>query len=187
MSPPNVSLIFLVGVLRVQNRHLAIPQKLNHFVPLCLGKISRFLPVDSILRSELQFKWLVRFVVRHVGDRPGAGKEPVAGADARVIRKLCLHLHLADLKLHVLELLDREMTRQVMQTHWKERRLHLASQDGAQASTRSFITKNTDQILTIISRGKEWQTLNVIPVGVGNQKSQFERLPIKLLFQRQAE
>src|SRR4030095_8235888 len=97
-------------------------------------------------------------------DRSGAGKKPVAGADAGMIRKLCLHLHLADLKLHVLELLDREMTRQVMQTHRKERRLHLARQDGAQTSTRSFITENPDQVFAVIRRRKEWQTLNVIPV-----------------------
>ena len=102
MSPSDVSLIFLVGVLRIQDRHFAIPHKLHHLSSFRVGKISRFLSIDSVLSRELHFKRLVRFVVRHVGDRSGAGKEAIADADARMIRKLCLHLHLADVKLHVL-------------------------------------------------------------------------------------
>src|SRR5207249_11172504 len=98
MSPPDVSLVFLVGVLRVENRHLAIPQKLHHLGPLCGGKISRFVPIDSVLCRELHFERLVRFVVWHVCDRSSAGKEAIASADARMIRKLCLHLHLADVR-----------------------------------------------------------------------------------------
>src|SRR5205814_5933399 len=60
-------------------------------------------------------------------------------------------------------------------------------QDCAQTSARSFITENTDQVFAVIRRGKERQTLNVVPVRVSNQKSQLERLRPELLFQRQAE
>src|SRR5207249_11607126 len=109
VSPPDVSLIFLVGILRIQNRDFAILQKFHHFGSFRGGKISRCVPVNSILRRELHFERLVRFVVWHVCDRPGAGNEAITGADARMIRKLCLHLHLADVKLNVLLLLDRKM------------------------------------------------------------------------------
>src|SRR5207237_8901786 len=102
-------------------------------------------------------------------------KDTVATPAACITRKLSLLLTLADLKLHVLQLLDREMTRQLMQAHWKKRRLHLAGQNRAQTSTRPFITKDPDQIFAVVGRGKERQTLNVIPVRVRNQKGQFDR------------
>src|SRR6266699_5155028 len=79
------------------------------------------------------------------------------------------------------------MTRQLMQAHWKKRRLHLAGQDRAQTRTRSFITQDPDQILAVVGGGKEWQTLDVIPVRVCNEKSQLDRLWSQLLFQRQTE
>src|SRR5438309_11100002 len=79
------------------------------------------------------------------------------------------------------------MTRQLMKANWKKRRLHLAGQDRAQTSTRSFVTEDPDQILAVVGQGKERQTLNVIPVRVCNEKSQLDRLWSQLLFQRQTE
>src|SRR5438105_10645068 len=85
MPPPDVSLIFLVGILRIQNRNLAIPQKLHHLSPLRVGKISHFLAIDSVLRRQLHLDRLVWFVVRHVADRSGPGNVPIAGTDAGTI------------------------------------------------------------------------------------------------------
>src|SRR5438552_8702439 len=79
------------------------------------------------------------------------------------------------------------MTVQFMQAHRKKRRLHLAGQDRAQTSTRSFITQDPDQIFAVVGRGKERQPLNVIPVRVCNEKSQLDRSRSQLLFQRQTE
>src|SRR5437879_6699067 len=79
------------------------------------------------------------------------------------------------------------MTGQLTQAHRKKRRLHLAGQDCAQTSTRSFITQDLDQILAVVGQGKERQTLNVIPVRVCDEKSQLDRLRPQLLFQRQTK
>src|SRR4030095_3807222 len=79
------------------------------------------------------------------------------------------------------------MTGQLTQAHRKKRRLHLAGQDCAQTSTRSFVTEDPDQIFAVVGRGKERQTLNVIPVRVCDEKSQLDRLWSQLLFQRQTE
>src|ERR1700730_8801176 len=187
MPPTDVSLVFLVRILRVQNRHLAIPQELHHLGPLRAGKISCFVSIDSILRRQLQFERLVRLVVWYVCDRSSAGKEPIAGADARMIHKLGLHLHLADVKLHVLKFFDREMTRQLMQAHREKGRLHLSGQDRAQTSARSFITQDPDQILAVVGGRKERQTLDVIPVRVGNEKSELYRLRPQLFLQCKSE
>src|SRR5438874_10402405 len=79
------------------------------------------------------------------------------------------------------------MTWQLMQANGKKRRLHLAGQDRAQTRTRSFITQDSDQIFAVIRRGKERQTLNVIPVRVCNEKCQLDCSWSQLLLQRQTE
>src|SRR6266478_8644184 len=104
-----------------------------------------------------------------------------------MLRKLGHHFHLADMNLHVLKLFDREMTLQFTQAHRKKGRLHLAGQDRAQTSTRSFVTEDPDQIFAVVGQGEKRQTLNVIPVRVCNEKSQLDRLWSQLLLQRQTE
>src|SRR5438270_3740036 len=79
------------------------------------------------------------------------------------------------------------MTWQFVQAYREKGRLHLPGQDRAQTRTRSFITQDPDQILAIVDGDKERQTLDVIPVRVGNEKSQLERLRSQLLFQRKTE
>src|SRR6266853_5755008 len=79
------------------------------------------------------------------------------------------------------------MTWQWMQANGKKRRLHLTGQDRAQTRTRSFITQDPDQIFAVVGRGKERQTLNVIPVRVCNEKGQLDRSWSQLLFQRKTE
>src|SRR4026209_1513138 len=79
------------------------------------------------------------------------------------------------------------MTWQLMQANGKKRRLHLASEDRAQTRTRSFITQDPDQIFAVVGRGKERQTLNVIPVRVRNEKCQLDRSRSQLLLQRKTE
>src|SRR5437868_13514014 len=79
------------------------------------------------------------------------------------------------------------MTWQLMQANGKKRGLHLTGQDRAQTRTRSFITQDPDQIFAVIGRGKERQTLNVIPVRVCNEKCQLDRSRSQLFFQRKTE
>src|SRR5437868_7544460 len=79
------------------------------------------------------------------------------------------------------------MTWQFMQANRKKRRLHLTGQDRAQSRTRSFITQDPDQIFAVVGRGKERETLNVIPVRVCYEKCQLDCSWSKLLLQRQTE
>src|SRR4029078_6402998 len=79
------------------------------------------------------------------------------------------------------------MTWQLMQANGKKRRLHLASEDRAQTRTRSFITQDPDQIFAVVGRGKERQTLNVIPVRVCNEKCPLDCSRSQLLLQRKTE
>src|SRR5437588_1269883 len=104
VTPSDMLLIFFVSVLRVQDGHVAIAEKIHHFTPFSRCKIACLSPANPIASSELHLERFVRFIVRHVGDRSGAGKEPVPGANARVIGELCLHLNFANVKLHFLKL-----------------------------------------------------------------------------------
>src|SRR4026209_2843834 len=79
------------------------------------------------------------------------------------------------------------MTWQLMEANGKKRRLHLTGQDWARARTRSFITQDPDQSFAVVGRGKERQTLNVIPVRVCNEKCQLDRSWSQLLLQRKTE
>src|SRR5438874_11169449 len=112
VTPSDMLLIFFVSVLRVQDGHVAIAEKIYHFTPFSRCKIPCLSPVNPIPSSELHLKRFVRFIVRHVGDRSGAGKEPIPSADTRVISEFCLHLNFANVKLHFFQLFDHEMTRQ---------------------------------------------------------------------------
>src|SRR5260370_21153101 len=79
------------------------------------------------------------------------------------------------------------MTWQFVQAYREKGSLHLRGQDRAQTRTRSFITQDSDQIFAVVDGDKERQTLDVIPVRVGNEKSQLDRLRSQLLFQRKTE
>src|SRR6266850_3404666 len=79
------------------------------------------------------------------------------------------------------------MTGQLTQAHRKKRRLHLAGEDRGKTRARSFITQDPDQVLRVVRRGKERQTLNVIPMRMCDEKSQLDRFRSQLPFQRQTE
>src|SRR5260370_42578414 len=79
------------------------------------------------------------------------------------------------------------MTWQFVQAYREKGSLHLRGQDRAQTRTRSYITQDPDQIFAVVDGDKERQTLDVIPVRVGNEKSQLDRLRSQLLFERETE
>src|SRR5438067_540607 len=69
VTPSDMLLIFFVSVLRVQDGHVAIAEKIHHFTPFSRCKIACLSPANPISSSELHLERFVRFIVRHVGDR----------------------------------------------------------------------------------------------------------------------
>src|SRR5439155_10040192 len=112
MAPTDVLRVLLVGILRIQDRQVAALNKLDHLCALGCGKIACFVLADSIARGQLQLEWLVRLIVGKVGDGSRACKKTVTRANARMICKLGTDLDFPDLKLHLLQLLNRQMTRE---------------------------------------------------------------------------
>src|SRR5260370_14870924 len=109
MAPADVLRVLLVGILRIQDRQVAALNKLDHLCALGCGKIARFVLADSIARGQLQLELLVRFIVGKVGDRSASCKKTVTRANARMISELGADLDVSDLKLHLLQLLNRQV------------------------------------------------------------------------------
>src|SRR5207237_9639653 len=90
-------------------------------------------------------------------------------------------------KIHILELLEFNFTRQLGHGDWKKRCLHLAGEDFTQARPSPIITKNLELIFPAISRQEKGESLDVVPVGVRNKDRQSARIRTELTLQRLAE
>src|SRR6476620_1205839 len=93
----------------------------------------------------------------------------------------------SDLKIHVLELLDFNFTRQLGHGDREKRCLHLAGQDFTQTRPSPIITENLELIFPAISRQEKGESLDVVPVGVRNKDRQPDRIRTELTLQRLAE
>src|SRR5205823_9205287 len=104
-----------------------------------------------------------------------------------MIGEMGAHLHFANAKLHFLKLFDRQMTWQFPQANGKKRRFHLPRKDCRQTGTSALITQHPDDIFFVVGRREKGQALDVVPVRVRNQKSQFDRLRCEFLLESEPE
>ena len=109
MAPANVFRVFLLGILRIHDCEVATLEKIDHLSALGAGKIPRFVLANSIARGQLQLEFLVWFIVGKVGDRSRARGKALPNANSRMISELGAHLDISDLKLHLLQFLNRQM------------------------------------------------------------------------------
>ena len=63
----------------------------------------------------------------------------------------------------------------------------MAGEDGGETGARSFVTEKTKRVLLIVGREEKRQTLDMIPMGVGNEKSQLDWPGAEFLFQGDAQ
>ena len=67
-----------------------------------------------------------------------------------------------------------------MEGNGEERVFHLARQHDFQPVPRAFVAEDVQAALRLIDRDEERQALDVIPMGVGQEQGQIERLLVKL-------
>src|SRR6266581_1007571 len=142
MAPTDMLRVLLISILRIQDHQVAALNKLDHLCALSCGKIARFVLADSIARGQLQLERLVRFIVRKVSDRSRACKKAVTCANAWMICKPGVHLDFSDLKLHLLQFLNRQVAWEFASTHGETRRLHLTGPALCKTSASSFVPQN---------------------------------------------
>ncbi|NBR86565.1 MAG: hypothetical protein EBS84_19970 [Proteobacteria bacterium] len=84
VAPADVGLVFGFVVLGVEDKHIHVAQELHELLVFRPAVVERFLTLVAA-GPRVQAHAGVGFVVREEGDRAGAGVQPVAYADARVI------------------------------------------------------------------------------------------------------
>src|SRR5262249_41293794 len=79
------------------------------------------------------------------------------------------------------------MRRDLIESDGEKCALHLLEKRGAQSVDGAFISKNANIYPRIIGGDEEWEALDVIPMGMGDQDRKFESLFAYLFDQRLAE
>src|SRR4029077_4877034 len=96
-------------------------------------------------------------------------------------------MHFPDLESHRLKFFDFDLSREIVERDGKERRCHLPVQNLAQAAARPLITKNPDLVFVVIRRHEKRETLNVVPMNVGDEQAEINRARPEFIFEGQAE
>src|ERR1043165_5423854 len=122
--------------------------------------------------------------VREKGNRTGCGEQTVAHTLAGVIREGGLNADRSDVETQVLELLDFDIGRYFVQLNREKGAFHLGGQDALDAAVHTFIAQDAQLVARLINREKIRQPLDVVPMSVGQQQGQGDRLLVELLDQQ---
>src|SRR5438270_2920530 len=95
--------------------------------------------------------------------------------------------HVPNFEIHRLELLDVDLSGQVVKRDWKKRGCHLAFENLAQATAGTIVTENLNLILVVVGRHEKREALNVIPMNVSNEQTQIDRARAEFLFKGESE
>ena len=140
--------------------------------------------MSAVARGQFQLQGLERLVVRQKSDGTFLGEKPVTRADAGMIQEAGVHLHFADREFHPLEFLDLDRARQVFPAHGKKRHFHLGGENGGEAGARTFESQNAERVLGFVSGKKKRESLDVVPMGVGQEQGEIDRRAVEFLLER---
>jgi len=68
VAPPDVLLVFLIRILRVEHNDVAAFEKLDHLGAFGSSEVASIVGTDPVLRCEFQLEQFVGLVVGHVSD-----------------------------------------------------------------------------------------------------------------------
>src|ERR1700682_6786318 len=91
---------------------------------------------------RMQFESVVGLVIWQEGDRSGGRIQAISYANARMVHKFGANMHLTQIEIHRVELLEIEPSRQIVQCDRKKRRRHLALENFAQARVGPIAAKD---------------------------------------------
>src|SRR5438067_12091526 len=111
VAPAYVRLIFLVGVLGIEDQNIGTLEKFHELGSILASSFLRLLQAQQMSLCRVQFKGVVWFVIRHKSDRAFAGKKAITNANAWMIHESCTDMHFADLEIHRLKLFDFDLSR----------------------------------------------------------------------------
>jgi len=162
MSPAQVTMIFLGIILGIENQHIGAPDEFPHFV-------------IHAARTRLR--------IRKKCDQAIGRKEAVSDAESRMVGAQRPDADGPDIEIKILNLLDLDIAGQIGKMDRKISAFHLTRQSADQTLAGAFTSQNFQATARIVNRPKKRQSLNMIPMGVGNEESEIKRLAFKLLQQ----
>src|SRR5712691_1479720 len=160
VAPADVSLIFFVGVLGIEDQNIRSVKKLDEAGPFLFGPFPCLLRTQQMGFRRMQLKRVVRLVVRQKSNRPPAGKKTVPDAHAWMIHEFRTHPHFADVKFHRLKFLDIDLSGQVVQFHGKKWSRHLSLENFVQSSVGPVVAVNSDLIFVVVGGNEKRESLN---------------------------
>src|SRR5438045_2410677 len=180
-------LVFLVGVLGIQNQNVRALKEFDELSAIPERAFLGLLRTEQMRFRGVQLECFVRFVIRQISDRAFAGQNAIAHANARMIHESSAHANAADFEIHRIELLNLDLSRQVVKLDREKRRGHLSFENFLKSAPAAVITENLNLILVVVSGHKKREALNVVPMNVRDQQSEMDRIGAKLIFQCETE
>jgi len=166
VPPTPVPFIFGAVVLRIQNQHVGIANKIKHI---------------AVIAAPAHFR------VREKNNDALRSKQPVTHRDAGMVGALGADEKAADGKIEIGQLLDVNVAGELRKRNRKISTFHLARERGDDAFSRALTTEDAQPATGFINRRKKWQPLNMIPVRVREQQGKIERAPFEFHKQRPTE
>lgn len=147
---------FLVRVLCVVDKHVCIS-----------AVVDEFLPTFGAWRRE--------FIVRHVDERFSLILDSKSAGSARVIKMQGLERDFVIRRLVDAVIANLNFCGEGFKGGRPNDRIHLLAEYLLQASGVCRVPENFEAEVFAISRGEEWKSLNMIPVGMAKQEDRFRR------------
>src|SRR5437867_9027374 len=111
----------------------------------------------------------IRLVVWQESDGAGAGEQAITSTNARMIYEPGAHSHVARRELHLGQFLNVDPGGEFAHRDGKKWRLHRFGHDFAKARIDAVIAAYADFVFLFVCRGKEGQSLDMIPMSEGDQ------------------
>lgn len=178
VAPADALVVFGVVVLGIDDEDVGLVQELGELEVLLAGVTEGF---DALLFGfgDLRVHALEGLVVWEEGDGTGAGEEAVTAAETGVIGEGGLHQDTADAELGLAEFADVDVAGHFAEGDREVRAFHLGGEGGQEAAAGPFVAEDPHLVVRVVGRNEERESLDMIPVGVGDEDGDVERLVLE--------
>ena len=166
MTPAGVPDVFLAVVLGIEDEDVGVADEVNH-----VAVVAAF----------------ARFGVGKENDDALRRGQPVADGEAGMIRAMGADERGADGEIEIAQFLDLDVAGKFRKRHGEIGAFHLAGEGGDESLVRAFAAEDAEVAAGFVDGREERQALDVIPVRVGNEEGEIERLGLEFFQERDAE
>ncbi len=166
VAPAGVADVFVAVVLGIEDENVGVADEINH-----VAVVAAF----------------ARFGVGKENDDAVRRGQPVADSETGMVCAVGADERGADGEIEIAQFLDVNVAGQFGERHGEIGAFHLTGEGGDEAFVRAFAAEDAEAAAGFINGRKEGQALDVIPVGVGNEEGEIERLGLEFFEERDAE